>query len=180
YDFNRLRPWDERLRMPQFQFARGHIKPHPDESMDQAKLREEAEAREAVMTFILGLVAEPVPSKYLNDPAPDRLAEVKGRQVLENEDPKTILLRLTRALRFTDTKKETRDIPASSTVEVPVNELILHGEMFGGTFARLLVPYLMAKDRQTYNDPKNARAALPPPLERDGEKLQPASLFQFL
>ena len=35
------------------------------------------------MTFILGLVAEPIPLKYLNTPGPDRLAEVKGRQVLE-------------------------------------------------------------------------------------------------
>ncbi|HEV3115531.1 MAG TPA: c-type cytochrome, partial [Gemmataceae bacterium] len=44
YDYNRLRPWDERLRMPQFQFARGHIKPHEGETMEQAKLREEAAA----------------------------------------------------------------------------------------------------------------------------------------
>jgi len=250
YDFNRLRPWDERLRMPQFQFARGHINPRPGETTEQAKLREEADAREAVMTFILGLLAEPVPAKYLNDPLPDRQAEIKGRQVLEkfncagchelrpgvyefknnptmlgkleeaferasasfaadhpfpnhnawtgqpsphperltaygiplpeNEDPSTILLRLTRALRFTDTKKETRDIPASSTVEIPISETLAKTEPYGGRFARLLVPYLTAKDRQTYNDPKNARAALPPPLEREGEKVQPAWLFQFL
>jgi mono/diheme cytochrome c family protein len=84
YDYHRdTRTWDDRLRMPQFQFARSHIKPLPGETMEQAKLREEAEAREAVMTFILGLVAEPVPSKYLNDPNPDRLAEIKGRQVLD-------------------------------------------------------------------------------------------------
>jgi mono/diheme cytochrome c family protein len=83
YDFDRIRTWDDRLRMPQFQFARGHIKPKEDETPEQAKNREEAEAREAVMTFILGLVAEPVPSKYLYSPSGDRLAEVKGRQVLE-------------------------------------------------------------------------------------------------
>src|SRR5207248_7020682 len=53
------------------------------ETIEQARAREEAEAREAVMTFILGLVAEPVPAKYLNDPTPDRLAEIKGRQVLD-------------------------------------------------------------------------------------------------
>src|SRR5262249_7224198 len=75
--------WDDRLRMPQFKFARSHIKPKEGETQEQAEEREEAEAREAVMTFILGLVAEPVPSKYLNDPTPDRAAEVKGRQVLE-------------------------------------------------------------------------------------------------
>jgi cytochrome c2 len=83
YDYNRLRTWDDRLRMPQFQFARGHIKPKEGETLEQAKTREEAEAREAVMTFILGLVAEPVPTKYLNDPSADRLAEIKGRHVLD-------------------------------------------------------------------------------------------------
>ena len=35
------------------------------------------------MTFILGLVAEPVPAKYVNTPARTGLAEVKGRQVLD-------------------------------------------------------------------------------------------------
>src|SRR5262249_29701727 len=74
YDFDPLRAWDDRLRMPQFQFARGDITRRSDESEEQAKLREEAEGREAVMTFILGLVAEPTPAKYLNDPPPDRLA----------------------------------------------------------------------------------------------------------
>jgi mono/diheme cytochrome c family protein len=83
YDYNRLRTWDDRLRMPQFQFARGRIKPLEGETMEQAKAREEAEAREAVMTFVLGLVAEPVPASYMNAPPPDRLAEVKGRKVLE-------------------------------------------------------------------------------------------------
>ena len=35
------------------------------------------------MTFILGLVAEPIPPKYVNAPAPTELAEVQGRKVLE-------------------------------------------------------------------------------------------------
>jgi mono/diheme cytochrome c family protein len=83
YDYQRLRTWDDRLRMPQFKFAHGKAKPHEGETQEHADAREEAEAREAVMTFILGLVAEPVPAKYLNDPSPDRLAEVKGRHVLE-------------------------------------------------------------------------------------------------
>src|SRR5579871_699730 len=83
YDYNRLRTWDDRLRMPQFRFARSHIKPLEGETPEQAEAREEAEAREAVMTFILGLVAEPVPAKYLYDPTPDRLAEIKGRHILE-------------------------------------------------------------------------------------------------
>ena len=82
YDFNRMRTWDDRLRMPQFRFAR-KIKPLEGESEEQAREREEAEARDAVMTFVLGLVAEPVPLAFLNDPKGDRLAEAKGKQVIE-------------------------------------------------------------------------------------------------
>ena len=35
------------------------------------------------MTFVLGLVAEPVPIKSINQPTGDRLAEVKGRQIID-------------------------------------------------------------------------------------------------
>jgi mono/diheme cytochrome c family protein len=108
YDYNRLRPWDERLRMPLFKFARtkqrgaesdtefalrkglsknpAKLKQRPAESGLDFKARaelEEAEAREAVMNFVLGLVAEPIPTKFVNQPGADRLAEVKGRQVLD-------------------------------------------------------------------------------------------------
>lgn len=82
YDFNRLRTWDDRLRMPQFSFA-GKVKPREGESPEQAHARVEAENREAVMTFILGLVAEPIPPRYLNNPLPDRAAEIKGLGVLD-------------------------------------------------------------------------------------------------
>lgn len=75
YDFNRIKVWDERLRMPQFKFARTRGT-SPDENA-------EAEAREAVMTFVLGLVADPIPLKYVNQPRGDRAAEVLGRQVLD-------------------------------------------------------------------------------------------------
>src|SRR5579864_3291045 len=84
YDFNRIKSWDERLRMPQFSFARS--RPKAGESAEEFERRasyEEAEVREAVMTFVLGLVAEPVPSKYVYNPAPDRLNEVKGQQVID-------------------------------------------------------------------------------------------------
>jgi mono/diheme cytochrome c family protein len=84
YDFNRVRGWDERLRMPQFRFAR--LKKLPDESdadFERRLSREEAEAREAVMTFVLGLVADPVPAKFVNTPAGDKAALAKGRAVLD-------------------------------------------------------------------------------------------------
>ncbi len=102
--------WDDRSRMPQFKFAHPH-KYGPEggeefaarktwqtalgkevapkrtaETATEFEARaaiEEADAREAVMTFVLGLVGEAMPSQYLNNPSPDRLAEVKGRQVLD-------------------------------------------------------------------------------------------------
>jgi mono/diheme cytochrome c family protein len=84
YDYNRMRAWDERLRMPQFKFARTKQLPGEKPAAFQARAEvEEAAAREAVMTFILGLVAEPIPEKFVHAPGPDRLAEVKGRQVLD-------------------------------------------------------------------------------------------------
>jgi cytochrome c1 len=84
YDYHRFRVWDDRLRMPQFHF--GHTRRLEDEGDEQYGARqekEEAEAREAVMTFVLGLVAEPVPAEYLNRMTPDRLAEVQGRKLVE-------------------------------------------------------------------------------------------------
>ncbi len=256
YDFNRIRTWDDRLRMPQFQFARDRFKPLEGETPEQTLAREqhdESEACEAVMTFILGLVAEPVPATYLNDPPPDRLAEVKGRQVLEKYNcagchyirpgiyefkdtpavadaleglyqtakrgfasdhpfsdhnawtgqPSTqpgrltaygmpealegenLPLRLTEALRFRTKDKELRDIPAGNSIAIgpefiDPKEVISRTDPYGGTFTQLLVPYLKKKDSVLYGDYKNARAALPPPLLREGEKVQPSWLFQFL
>jgi cbb3-type cytochrome oxidase cytochrome c subunit len=84
FDYNRIRAWDDLSRMPQFRFAR--IRRHEGESVkafEARRLLAEDEAREAVMTFVLGLVAEPIPDAYLNHPTGDRLAEVKGRQILE-------------------------------------------------------------------------------------------------
>jgi hypothetical protein len=84
YDYNRIRTWDDRLRMPQFKFARVKLREGEGEMAFEARTRvEESEAREAVMTLILGLVGEPTPAKYLNDPAGDRLAEVRGRKVID-------------------------------------------------------------------------------------------------
>jgi mono/diheme cytochrome c family protein len=84
YDYNRVRSWDDRIRMPQFKFARPQRQPNEsDEAFALRASKEEAEGREAVMTFILGLVAEPVPAKYVYNPPQDRHDEVKGRQVLE-------------------------------------------------------------------------------------------------
>jgi mono/diheme cytochrome c family protein len=84
YDYNREKAWDDRLRMPQFKFARSRQKPgETDEQYHARQEKDEAEAREAVMTFILGLTAEPIPLKYIAQPKAERKAEVLGRQVLD-------------------------------------------------------------------------------------------------
>jgi hypothetical protein len=84
YDFNRYRAWDDLARMPQFKFAR--VRREPGESDEAYRLRsekEETEAREAVMTFVLGLTAESIPADYLPQPDRDRRAEVEGIKVLD-------------------------------------------------------------------------------------------------
>jgi cytochrome c2 len=84
FDYGEIKTWDDRLRMPQFKFARP--KRNPNETREEYEARtihEEAEAREAVMTFILGLVADPIPSRFVNTPTGDKLNEVKGRKVLD-------------------------------------------------------------------------------------------------
>ena len=113
YDYERIRAWDDRSRMPQFQFARlkkklkeedtefaqrkawadavgmpldASAKPRPPESSADfaaRKEKEEADNREAVMTFVLGLVGDSIPLQYVNQPGPERRAEIKARQVLD-------------------------------------------------------------------------------------------------
>jgi cytochrome c2 len=65
YDFKTThnKSFNERLRMPKFPF--------------------DDEEREAVMTFVLGLVKEPPASKYIYRPTPRQQAIVDGRAVLE-------------------------------------------------------------------------------------------------
>lgn len=116
YDYNRFRAWDDRARMPQFRFSRLRKKAGESEADFQARsIKEEADAREAVMTFILGLTAEAVPEKMLNLPKGDRLAEVKGRQVLDTYNcggchlirPGSFELKIDDKLRTTLTKAAT-------------------------------------------------------------------------
>lgn len=255
YDYGRLRNWDERLRMPQFKFA--HTERKEGESDEAYKARaeyEEAQAREKVMTFVLGLVAEPVPAKYVYNPRPERAAEVKGRQVLDkyncggchqirqgvyefkktpttlgqleqfydsargsfaadnpfphnnawvgvqqprpdrliaygvplpSTDPEMTFVRLTEALRFTDEKGQTKNIPAATTIglgkdAIPPQDILSQTSPYGGAYAELLAPYLAKVNPVRYGDYKNGRAAGPPPLLREGEKAQPSWLFQFL
>lgn len=86
YDWGRFkeRSWDDHIKMPQFQFARFARKPgESDADYGRRAEKEERENREAVMTFILGLVAEPTPMKFVNQPREDRAREIAGLKVIE-------------------------------------------------------------------------------------------------
>lgn len=65
FDFRKTenKPYNDRLRMPKFPFNQEEI--------------------EAVVTFVLGLVAEPPAKQYVYNPNPRQKAIVDGRQVLE-------------------------------------------------------------------------------------------------
>jgi len=65
YDYKKTKNkgYNERLRMPQFPLT--------------------AEQREAVMTFVLGLVSEPPAAKYIYTPDPRQDAMIAGRHVME-------------------------------------------------------------------------------------------------
>ena len=66
YDYQKTtnKRYDERLRMPLFPFT--------------------AEQRESVVTFVLGLVAEPPADEFVYHPSPHSEALIAGRAVLEN------------------------------------------------------------------------------------------------
>jgi len=63
YAATKIKRYDERLRMPLFPFN--------------------AEQREQVMTFVLGLTSEPPADKYIYNPGPREKAIVQGRHVIE-------------------------------------------------------------------------------------------------
>jgi mono/diheme cytochrome c family protein len=259
YDYHRDLKWDDRLRMPRFQFARTIRKAgESDEDFQNRVTKEEAEAREAVMTFILGLVAEPVSAKYLPNPTPDRLAEVRGRQVLDkfncagchqvrsgvfefklNDDTRDLLdqsydkggaratlpsdhvfpdhnawvsppasgdravafgtspqlttldgrevlvVRLSHALGYTTSDGKVRELPAATRLRIAPEAITARSDPFGGTFADLMVSYLARTGAEKYKldpfgDNASARASVPPPLVREGERVQPDWLFNFL
>ncbi len=261
YDYNRIRAWDDRLRMPQFKFARTRKKPGEDDKAFQARAdKEEAEAREAVMTFVLGLVAEPVPLKYVNAPKGEKAAEAAGRAVLDKyncaschqvrpgvydfkltpetlgrADPKSGLegahatavgpdgkeqsndhiypghnawtgplptserltvvgykdakqseendthdvLFLTEALRYRMPNGQMKEIPAGSYLTLPKGKYEA-AHPYGGTWTDLMTGYLGKKDSSKYGTEQNQRTVLPPPLVREGERVQPDWLYRFL
>ncbi|MEK6250058.1 MAG: hypothetical protein N2C12_17875, partial [Planctomycetales bacterium] len=78
YDYKKVetKKYNDRLRMPQFQWAAGVVE---DDQHDKRKRYE----IEAIMTFVLGLVAEPPASQYVYQPDPRRKAIIEGKKVAE-------------------------------------------------------------------------------------------------
>ncbi len=141
---------------------------------------------------------------------PDRLtaAVARPRMQVDEDDPtiKSAEIRLTRALRFLDSDKKMKDIDAQNVLRLAPRDMLYPPPSawdspqtlaafltdkgpFGGTFADLLVNYLVAKDQGVPNalfvrdadgDSSKARAAVPPILLGQGERTQPEWLYQFL
>ena len=74
YKTTQNKRYNERLRMPRFRFA-------VDD--DEAGKKENARRREAVMTFILGLLSEPPAEKYLFQPDERTATLIEGRGLLK-------------------------------------------------------------------------------------------------
>ncbi|MDX1964234.1 MAG: hypothetical protein SFX18_13860 [Pirellulales bacterium] len=71
YDYQKtaMKPYNDKLRMPKFRFAR-------DEAAHQRAL-------ESVVTFVLGLVAEPPAPQYIFNPPPAKRDIIAGKLLLE-------------------------------------------------------------------------------------------------
>ena len=117
-------------------------------------------------------------------PWPDRLSAY-GTQARVEEDENTnrdlLNLRLAEALRFTNNDKIVRDIPAGMTGKIVPEDVIDRSPPYGGAFAELLIPYLAQTNSTLFGGkPDEARSVLPPPLGREGERVQPKWLYRFL
>ncbi|QDU63101.1 Cytochrome c [Planctomycetes bacterium Pan216] len=233
YDFKKIRRWEDRSRMPRFNFT--------------------DEQREAVATFVLGLVAEEVNAKYVYNPSPEKMAEVHGRNLLDKyncsschviepgewtfeldqeggetlasigkkelaagydfpghsawsvsksnpsleitarglpyglespddaEDPDNlkVTIQLWEALSVLD-----QTVPAGVRVRVGSNALDAKGAVVeppsSGTYAMALVDYFVKDATQDVALRDKSWQKAPPPLIREGEKVQTPWLYRFL
>jgi cytochrome c2 len=90
YDYEKIatKPYNDRLKMPQFAWGaqaeyRAEVEGKTGEALAQAHLDGRNRDIEEVMTFVLGLLAEPAPAKYVYKPDPRRAAIVQGEIVLQ-------------------------------------------------------------------------------------------------
>jgi hypothetical protein len=91
-------------------------------------------------------------------------------------DSPMLVVRLTDALRFTGNDRIMRDLPAASLIPINPDDLVVRADPWGGTFTDLMVQYVKPREA----DPDKARSTLPPPLIREGERVQPNWVYGFL
>src|SRR5262249_44503311 len=87
------------------------------------------------------------------------------------------------AVRFPGSDGKLVDLRSSAEIQLPRDkDLLAQAPPQGGAFAALLVDYLRARFKEDYtgNKESDAPASAPPALLYEGEKVQPAWLFQFL
>ena len=235
YDYDMLKTWDDKLRMPRFPFA------------------DDPEAVDAVMTFVLGLVQDdqiPQHLRYVPRSGP-KLARIEGEKALVKYNCRGCHVTQMTEFGFDLEKAELPDpasqhrddfpataadqkalahrvinngatratvsamlvdalpsglerpgqIPSDAEVlaldlwepvdiadkayyigdrfNIPIEAMAQNGmkPAKGGAFANLLVTHLMRMDRKTVRD---VWGFVPPPLVREGVKVQPAWVHQFL
>ncbi len=117
-----------------------------------------------------------------------RFAEDKDANP-ESRDKVLLNVRLVDALRFTNNEKIVRDIPASETIVIAERDLISRTDPWGGRFVHLMVgPRDPDSDKlftgylakQFKGDGDVTMSHLPPPLIREGERVQTKWLYQFV
>src|SRR5262249_39535430 len=91
-----------------------------------------------------------------------------------------IELLLADALRFNNQKAVPRALPAGRTLTLQGSGLTGWSPPFGGTFANLILLHLNKMDPKTVTDASKGLNLAPPPLNREGERVQPNWLYQFL
>jgi hypothetical protein len=102
------------------------------------------------------------------------------QEPVHRKSDKAYRVRLTEALRFTDRKGAIQDRPAGETVRIPESSIVSISEPYGGRLSRLVGPYLGQINESRFGTYTTQRTALPPPLMREGERVQPAWLYKFL
>ncbi len=131
-------------------------------------------------------------------PYPDRMqvygVSPKPEEIERDDNPdardKVLRIRLSDAVRFTNNQKTLRDIPASSSVIIPEKDLLSPpADPWGGAFVQLLIGRqneddewqgYLTKAGQYKGKPDDAMSTLPPPLIREGERVQTRWLYGFL
>jgi hypothetical protein len=87
-----------------------------------------------------------------------------------------LVVRASDALRFAGTDGVLRNLPAASNIPINLDDLLTRADPWGGTFVDLMIQYMKPSEP----DADKVRGKVPPPLLREGERVQPNWLYSFL